>query len=112
MGSILGSWLSGVINVYLGWAYNFYINAAIALTFGVIWCICIFDRPEQNDRVTTEELIYICNNTAKNESKDGVKRFPPYMAIFKSKKVWTLVSYVNIYLFLLLEPEHKCSTDC
>ena len=94
IGSILGSWLSGVVNVYLGWQANFYINAAISLSFGLMWCFFVFDKPEQNSRVATDELIFISGNIIQNEDEATVKKIPPYLSIFRSMKVWTLVRYL------------------
>ena len=102
IGSILGSWSSGVINVYLGWQANFYINAAIALFFGLMWCFFVSDKPEQNSRVGTEELIFISSNIIQNEDESSVKQIPPFLSIFRSIKVWALVSYLSVWFYHLL----------
>lgn len=79
---------------YLGWESNFYLNGIVTLSFGAIWCFLVFDTPEENSQVATEELIYISSNIIQNEDNDAfksVKKFPPYFAILKSIKVWALV---------------------
>ena len=100
IGSILGSWLSGIINDHIGWQGNFYMNGILALSFGVMWCFLVFDDPGENSKMDTRELIYISSNIIRNEDKVAVKKFPPYIDIFKSVKVWALMRATTLLLCL------------
>ena len=90
IGSILGSWLSGVVNVYLGWQANFYINAAISLSFGLMWCLFVFDKPEQNSMVATDELIFISRNIIQKPKHQKLSGHFSFNSINKVKKLTKL----------------------
>ena len=83
--------MTGIINSYLGWEYNFYINGAVAVVFAIVCFLVVHDTPEENPRVTNEELKYIFENIIQNEEGSVVQKFPPYWSMIKSVKVWALV---------------------
>ena len=83
--------MTGIINSYLGWEYNFYINGAVAVVFAIVCFLVVHDTPEENPRVSKEELEYIFENIIQNEEGSVVQKFPPYWSMIKSVKVWALV---------------------
>ena len=101
MGAIAGSCLSGFCNSYFGWQSNFYIVSVIALSFGLLWCLTVCDNPQDDKKVSKDELMFITQNIIEYENvgDDVMTKFPPYLDIVKSKKVWALVS-ISGYLLL------------
>ena len=91
MGNIAGSYLTGVINSYLGWQYSFYINGCLAILVAIVWHFVAYNTPEENPKVSQDELEHISANIIQNEDDSKVSKIPPIWAIIKSIKVWALV---------------------
>lgn len=51
----------------------------------------IYDTPQENPRVSKDELIYISTNIIQDEDGSIVSKFPPFWAMMKSIKVWAMV---------------------
>ena len=91
IGFIVGPILAGVINEYLGWKWNFYINGCVALAITILWIFLIKDTPQENIWISPEELQFISNNIIVEEVDSTVPKFPPFKKVFLSMKVWALV---------------------
>ena len=85
--------MTGAINDHLGWEYNFYINGGIAIMMAFVWIVLVHNNPQENSRVSNEELIFISENIIQNEEGCEVRKVPPYWAMVKSIKVWALVRF-------------------
>ena len=83
--------MTGAINDHLGWEYSFYINGCVVILMTIVWSSLVHDTPQENSRISHEELIYISENIIQNEEGCEVSRIPPYSAMVKSIKVWALV---------------------
>ena len=113
VGNIGGSYLTGLINTNFGWKYNFYVNGVLALFVAFLWCFMAYDTPEQNPRMSENELMYISNNIIHNDDNSVVSKFPPCWAMVKSIKVWALVRFAVISLCLKRRfKEFFCLLDC
>lgn len=49
----------GLLSTYCGWKSLFYVPAAVALLWSVVWFINVTDDPSDDTRITAEELRYI-----------------------------------------------------
>ena len=91
-GFIIGPPLAGIVNTYLGWKWNFYINGGLALAVTVLWVVLICETPQESKRISSEELDYIITNTIVGKMEGEVlPKVPPYLDIIMSIKVWALV---------------------
>lgn len=51
--------LAGLLMESFGWAYAFYVPAAIAIFITCIWLLVVYDSPAQHPRIAVEEKDYI-----------------------------------------------------
>lgn len=67
--------LSGVVGEKLGWQWIFYVVAAIALVWCIVWAIFIRNTPEQDKFISDRELEYITNSISE-EKRESVPPTP------------------------------------
>lgn len=56
----------------IGWAYAFYVPAAITALVTIIWFAVVYDSPAEHPRITTDEKEYIEKALGDNVSKKKV----------------------------------------
>lgn len=64
--------LAGILMESFGWAYAFYVPAAITALVTIIWFAVVHDSPAEHPRITSEEKEYIEKALGDNVSKKKV----------------------------------------
>ena len=99
-GFIFGGPLAGIFSTYLGWQSTFYITGCLSLLISLLWIHFVFDTPQDCKKVSPKELDLICRGTKQNVTNEDVPKVPPYLAMVKSIKVWTVVMKPSNFTFL------------
>ncbi|XP_065208380.1 sialin-like [Planococcus citri] len=70
-----------------GWQMIFYVTGAICFIWSVIWLLLVKNQPSKDKWMSSEERLYIIENTETTPRKEVVH---PYKAILRSPQVWAL----------------------
>ncbi|KAJ8946672.1 hypothetical protein NQ318_019987 [Aromia moschata] len=91
-GSYVGTVVSMPLSSYLantvGWPSIFYCFGVIGLIWCSIWVLVVADTPQQDTRISKEELKYITESLNSNENK---KFKLPWRAVLTSMPVWAII---------------------
>ncbi|CAL1268940.1 unnamed protein product [Larinioides sclopetarius] len=103
IGNIIGSPISGFLSstdFIGGWPSIFYLFGSFGCAWFLLWCILVYESPEDHPRISKEELLYIQQN---KDEKLQTKAPIPWKRIFSSIPVWAVIvaHFGNNYGFLM-----------
>ncbi|GBM59631.1 Sialin [Araneus ventricosus] len=103
IGNIIGSPISGFLSstdFIGGWPSIFYLFGSFGCAWFLLWCILVYETPEDHPRISKEELLYIQQN---KDEKLKTKAPIPWKKIFSSVPVWAVIvaHFGNNYAFLM-----------
>ncbi|CAL1268941.1 unnamed protein product, partial [Larinioides sclopetarius] len=92
IGNIIGSTISGFLSstdFIGGWPSIFYLFGCFGCVWFFLWCILVFETPENHPSISKDELLYIQQN---KEEKRQTKAPIPWRKIFSSLPVWAVIA--------------------
>ncbi|XP_055941727.1 sialin-like [Argiope bruennichi] len=103
IGNIIGSPISGFLSstdFIGGWPSIFYLFGSFGCAWFLLWCILVYETPEDHPRISKEELLYIQQN---KDEKLQTKAPIPWKKIFSSLPVWAVIiaHFGQNYAFLM-----------
>jgi len=90
MGTVFCMPLSGILAQYVNWEAIFYVFGLLALVWCLLWWICVEDSPDQDRKITEQELEYL-QNTIGLTDRQMSDSPPPWRAMLTSKAVWAII---------------------
>ena len=90
MGTVICMPLSGVLAQYVNWEAIFYVFGLLALVWCFLWWFCVEDSPEQDRKITEQELEYL-HATIGLTDRQMTDAPPPWRAMLTSKPVWAII---------------------
>lgn len=90
-GTVLAMPLSGVLAEQFGWPSIFYCFGTCGVLWAVLWFGVVKDSPEDDPKISPEELHYIQTSLAKDASSYKDVSRVPWKAIFTSLPVWAII---------------------
>ncbi|XP_023310014.1 sialin [Anoplophora glabripennis] len=91
-GSFIGTVIAMPLSSYLansfGWPSIFYFFGGLGLLWFLVWIIVVADTPDQDSRISPEELAYI-HETLSNSDKNKTAKMP-WRAVLTSMPVWAI----------------------
>ncbi|KAJ8952110.1 hypothetical protein NQ314_007603, partial [Rhamnusium bicolor] len=93
-GSYVGTVVSMPLSSYLasafGWPSIFYCFGTIGLIWYLIWMVGVADTPEQDARISPEELKYITESLNNIDNKKRIKL--PWRTVLTSLPIWAIIA--------------------
>ncbi|KAK6627087.1 hypothetical protein RUM44_009564 [Polyplax serrata] len=90
-GTVIALPASGFFADYLGWPSIFYFSGAIAYLWSILWFIYIKDKPQNDPRISEDELCYIRSTLRCQYPYMKVYSPVPWKRIFLSYPIWAIV---------------------
>ncbi|GFG28742.1 hypothetical protein Cfor_02989 [Coptotermes formosanus] len=87
-GTVVSLPASGYLAEQFGWPYVFYVFGSVGLIWFAIWWSVVKDGPEEDARISPEELKYIQDSLGNTSLKDVVH---PWGKFLLSPPVWSIV---------------------
>ncbi|MFH4978976.1 hypothetical protein AB6A40_005685 [Gnathostoma spinigerum] len=87
LGTVFAMPLSAMLGETFGWPSIFYFFGLFSMAWCVIWVKNISELPENDSKITTEELTLLQRETT-NTNTYSV----PWILIFRSKAVWAIIA--------------------
>nr|XP_045614428.1 sialin-like [Procambarus clarkii] len=105
LGSVVGMTASGWLaasDFLGGWPSAFYVFGVAGLVWGVAWCACVYDRPEDHPRIPYRDLRMLRQHQDSVKSAEVVAI--PWRAIVTSLPFWAVMAVTagNDYCFYTL----------
>ncbi|KAG5898933.1 hypothetical protein JTB14_007968 [Gonioctena quinquepunctata] len=91
IGTVISMPLCSLLASSLGWESIFYVFGTVGLIWCLLWIVIVADSPEQDSRISEQELKYITgalNNEIDVEKKTKMKI--PWRSFFTSMPVWAI----------------------
>ncbi|CAG2055854.1 unnamed protein product [Timema podura] len=108
LGIVTAMSMSGIIATYLGWQAVFFITGSVALVWTLAWWMIIYDEPENDPRITLEELTHIRNCLGKRSNlKKRQEIVFPWCKMLTSLPIWAGV----IVIFVMTWNYHTLGTQ-
>lgn len=95
--------LAGLLIETIGWAYAFYVPAALTAVLTLMWYLITYDSPAQHPRIRANERAYI--ESSLTGCITTTKTWPPLLKMLASVPFWSLffLHYGNLWgLYFLL----------
>nr|CAD7257660.1 unnamed protein product [Timema shepardi] len=97
LGTVTAMSMSGIIATYLGWQAVFFITGSFALVWTLAWWIIVYDEPENDPRITLEELTHIRNCLGKRSNlKKRQEIVFPWCKMLTSLPIWAGVTVIFV----------------
>ncbi|CAL1268943.1 unnamed protein product [Larinioides sclopetarius] len=84
IGNIIGSTISGFLSstdFIGGWPSIFYLFGCFGCFWFFLWCILVFETPEDHPSISKDELLYIQQNKEEKPQTNGILSALPYAAL-------------------------------
>ncbi|EEB16556.1 sialin, putative [Pediculus humanus corporis] len=91
IGTVVALPTSGFLADYLGWPSIFYFSGAIAYGWSVLWFLYIKDKPQNDTRISEDELCYIRSTLRCQYPYMKVYSPIPWKRMLLSYPVWAIV---------------------
>lgn len=88
-GTVMALPLSGVLAQHMGWEWIFYVFGVIGLTWCFAWWWVVHDSPEEDRKITEQELEYL--RTAIGVTQEESIMSPPWKSMMTSPAVWAII---------------------
>ncbi|XP_058803859.1 sialin-like isoform X2 [Phymastichus coffea] len=87
-GLFIGTVVPALIMKYsgTGWPAVFYFFGIIGIIWFIVWCMLVYDSPEQHPFISDEELAHLQSNKSMEECYYGTS--PPWKHILMCKEFW------------------------
>lgn len=90
MGTVIAMPLAGILAQYVNWEAIFYVFGLLALFWCLLWWFMVEDSPDQDRKITEQELEYL-QNTIGLTDRQVTDAPPPWREMLTSRPVWAII---------------------
>src|SRR6202049_1161320 len=104
LGAAVGPPIAVAIMIHYGWRAGFYVIGALSLLWSILYLVVYHNMPEENKKVSREELARIRGLNEKGEIKQAnVQKRPkvPWSILLKHGNMWAVMCAYAAYIYSL-----------